>query len=135
MKTIDEDEVMSTLLEMRIDELEEKNAKLAAERDALAAQVEALKAAIVGVRKVGNKSGFGVQSPASVRAERLAWLRLGEVVELTPQQLLQEVKAQAGRKGYAQALFDQFAGDYRTLDNLKDKPDHYAESIRQGEVE
>lgn len=36
----------------------------------------------------------------------------------------------AGRKGYEQALFDQFAGNYQALDKLKFKPDEYAESLR-----
>lgn len=38
----------------------------------------------------------------------------------------------AGRKGYAQALFDQFAGNYQALDELKFKPDQYADRLRRG---
>ena len=115
--------------EWTMDEFVRKAAKLEAERDALAAQVEALKAAIDGVRKVGKTSGFGVPSPASVRAERLAWLRLAEVVELSPQHHLRQVRADAGRDGFVACI--------RLAYGLQHPPgtthaDQYADSILAG---
>ena len=102
------------------------------ERDALAAQVEALKAAIDGVRKVGKTSGFGVPSPASVRAERLAWLRLAEVVELSPQQHIAEIRAEAGRDGFIAGYMLCNDGAALLKHNYNGMADKYAASILAG---
>lgn len=98
--------------------------ELLADREALTAQVEAMRSAMNNACNVTNLAESGDQANAIYMME--------SVLRKTPQQCLLDVQAEAGRKGYAQALFDQFAGDYQTLDKLKFKPDQYAESVRQG---
>ncbi len=98
--------------------------QLQAERDALAAQVESMRAAMLNACNVIDLAANVEQSQAVYLMER--------VLAATPQQCLRDVQAEAGRKGYAQALFDQYKGDYRTLDKLKFKPDEYAAKLRQG---
>ena len=100
--------------------------QLQGENAALLAQVEELRSACqlaIDMFKVND-----INAPNTIET-------LEDAINATPQHRLREVRAKAGRKGYAQALFDHFAGDYRTLDKLKDKPDQYADKIRRGEVE
>ena len=113
--------------------------KLEAERDALkeqnaalAAQVEALKSAVIAVRDVPKRSGFQVNDP-NPKAERLAWMRLNEVLSATPQQHLAEIRAEAGRAGYLQGVHDWQLAEINYEDfDTQSRSAQYADSIRQG---
>ena len=74
---------MSTLLEMRIEELEEQNA-------ALAAQVEALRN--IGRRLWGSPESTDRQD---VEAEADLWLELNAALLATPQHHMRQVRAEA----------------------------------------
>lgn len=92
--------------------------QLQAERDALAAQVEALKDAI-------NKC----------TVDGVALLRLSpelkQVVAATPQHHLREVRADAGRAGYLQGAKEWCPDEILPEDEILTSGNDYAESIRQ----
>lgn len=102
------------------------------ERDALKVMVEALLAAINEVASSGKKSGFGVESPESVRKKRLAWMRLNELRQSTPQQYLAEIKAQA-IKDFVKSL-PSYAHNYDVNERLEKQASQYAAKIINGEI-
>lgn len=113
---------MSTLLEMRIDELEEQNAALIAERAALAAQVEALRKALaaLSVQAESTLQEDIVCHSALKRAQREA----DEVLCTTPQQRLAEIRAEAVLR-FAGHVLAQYRYD------VTNWASQYADAIRQ----
>lgn len=69
------------------------------EIEALKAQVEQLREAVMGVRDSSCTSGFGYPDTSQLKAQRAAWQKLNESLEATPSQCLAardaEIKAQA----------------------------------------
>lgn len=100
------------------------------ERDALAAQVEELRKAIEPVNDMANRL------PEWSKEDRCHSDELEKALEMTPQQHLAEIRAQAGRDGYLQGHLDA-AGDDVGEWSRKHSEYHakqYADSIRRGEV-
>ena len=106
-----------TLLEQQ-DEIE----KLKAERDALAAQVEAFKK----IRE--DWKGLAINDAKTL----IAFI---EAADKAPQQHLAEIRAEAGRAGFVegvrQEMLDKFGLFYL---ETQDRANQYAEQIRKGEV-
>jgi hypothetical protein len=96
-----------------------------AELDALVAQVEALK----------DAANFAYCNWRSSSDALGGMRRLVDAVDSTPAQCLAEIRAEAGRAGYLQAIYDYeqiFEIDCNmTPENAADK---YADKIRQGGV-
>lgn len=95
---------------------------LVGERDALAAQVEVLRTQITKAREY--LSHVDVNS---------AGVMLDVALESTPAACLAEVRAEAGRAGYAECALDfgLCSTDEQRV-NIVKQADAYAESIRQG---
>ena len=109
----------------------EANARLVAERDALAAQVEAIKSALDAVRQTAKTSGFGVQSPQDAKENRLAWMRLNETLSATPSECLAQVKVEAVVR-FAHNLASVFPRAVTTK-NVFAYAENHVKSIREGE--
>jgi hypothetical protein len=110
--------------EWKMDEFRRNAEKLEAERDALAAQVEALKDAANSAYCHWNSSSdvFGGMK------------RLIAAVEATPAQCLADVRAEAGRAGFIAGceLIIDLVSDGSNTGAYKFHADEYAKKIRQG---
>lgn len=103
------------------------------ERDALAAQVEALRSQLQVAHDCvtcADETGY-VQDVGFVDLEQVA-LEISRVLALTPQQHLAEIRAEAGRVGFVAGAVAMERRQVFTEDfNLSNAANQYADSIRQ----
>lgn len=124
-------------------DLNEVIKQLTSERDALSAQVERLtplaRRCIWGAL-VWNDHNFGdLRGCLKEETHKAGILDIDEANEFiaaTPQQCLAEIRAEAGRAGYLQALADtehRIDGYYGTTEEEDNRAaDEYAAKVRQG---
>lgn len=110
--------------------------KLTAERDALAAQVEALRDALQAVMASigGGKKFCGHEFDCICAGDKAR-----AALAATPQQHLAEIRAEAGRAGFVAGFKRRTAlGPLRKMwseEEIIELYNQYADSIRRGEVE
>lgn len=110
-----------------VNALEAENTALKGERDALAAQVEAMREMANRANKHLTK-GHGTQVFSALYCN-LALSALAELDAFTPQQCLREIEAKAGRAGFIAGCH---CGANYNVHDWDNQADEYANTVRQG---
>ena len=100
----------------------DENTQLKQRNAELAAQIELLREAVKGVKRIKDN--------AALKTSYAAWRKLNEALEATPAQCLAEVKAQASASAIRSAL-RTFGNADLSEDEIKRLANEYANQIRQ----